>query len=61
MPATYLTPGEVAQRLGISRPMVIRYMDEGRIPCVTIAGRRVIAERHAKKPQPLKPGPKRAE
>ena len=58
---TYLTPAEAAERLGVSRQQVVKYMADGRIPSVSIAGRRVIDERHAKKkPAPKKPGPKPA-
>jgi excisionase family DNA binding protein len=57
---TYLKPVEVAQRLGVSKQQVQKWLDAGRIKSVRIAGMRLIAERHAKKPKPLKPGPKRA-
>ena len=53
-----LTPGEVAERLGISRQMVVKYLDAGRIPFVLVNGRRRIEEKHARKPAPRKPGPK---
>lgn len=58
MPKTYLTPGDVARLIGVSRQMVLKYMDSGRIPSIVIAGRRVVDKRHAKKPPPRRPGPK---
>jgi predicted site-specific integrase-resolvase len=59
-PQTLLTPGEVAAKLGISRPMVIHYMDLGRIRCVEVAGRRLIRLSDAVKPQAKRPGQKPA-
>ena len=53
-----ITPQEVAAKLGCSRQMVLKYMAAGRIPFVTIAGRRFVERRHARKPKPHKPGPK---
>ena len=54
-----LTPGEVAARLGITRQMVLKYMDDGRIPYITVAGRRLIDAKHSlEKPPPKRPGPK---
>ncbi len=58
MPTTYLTPGEVAAKIKVSRQMVLKYLDSGRIPCVTIAGRRLIDAKDARKPEARKPGPK---
>ncbi|GAA0412283.1 helix-turn-helix transcriptional regulator [Acrocarpospora corrugata] len=37
---TRLTPGEVAQMLGLSRPFVVRLLDEGEIPAQHLPGSR---------------------
>jgi excisionase family DNA binding protein len=58
MPTTYLTPTEVAAKLKISRQAVSQYMEQGRIPFVVIAGRRLIDSKDAKKPEARKPGRK---
>lgn len=58
MATTYLTPGEVAEKLGVSRQQVLKYLNGGRIKAVRIGGRRLIDRRDVVKPERLKPGPK---
>lgn len=50
---------QAAEKLGVSRQQVAKYIADGRIPAVTLAGRPFIERRHAKKPKPMKPGPKK--
>jgi excisionase family DNA binding protein len=58
MKLNLLSIDEVAAKLGVSRQMVMRYLDRGRIPFVELGGRRFVEARHAKKPKANKPGPK---
>ena len=59
---TKLTPGQVAELLGVSRQQIDKWLRAGRIKHIVLEnGARLIERRHAKRPAPVKPGPKPGE
>ena len=53
-----VTLSEAGAMLGVSRQQVAKYIAQGRIAAVEIAGRPYVERRHVKKPPARKPGPK---
>jgi excisionase family DNA binding protein len=55
---TYLSPGKVAAKLGVSRQQIDKWLRAGRIKHTLIGGTRYVRLRDVKKPRPAKPGRK---
>lgn len=55
--AKYMTVSELAERWGVSRQLVDRWVQNGRIKSELFFGRRLIP-RNTRRPKSLKPGPK---
>lgn len=59
---TKLTPGQVATLLGVTRQQIDKWLRANRIKHTVLEnGARLIERRHARKPKPVKPGPKPAD
>lgn len=58
MKLSLLSMEETAAKLGVSRQMVLKYINSGRIPTIEIGGRKFVEAKHAKKPPAVAPGPK---
>lgn len=56
----YLTIADAARRLDRSRTLVHRWIEQGRIPVIRIAGRPFIRTVDCKLPKFRRPGPKKA-
>ena len=58
MITAYLSTGQVADKLSVSRQQVDKWLRAGRIKHITIAGTRYVRQVDAKKPPRQKPGRK---
>jgi excisionase family DNA binding protein len=56
--AAYLSPGRVAEKLGVTRQQVDKWLSDGRIPYVLVGETRYVAPGDAKTPAPARRGPK---
>jgi excisionase family DNA binding protein len=56
----YLRPSEVAEKLGVSRQQIDKWLKAGRIPFVWFGPERRIKPSDARKPAELRPGRKKA-